>query len=527
VHKKAFACFIVLFCLAAAMRFTGITFDSLWLDEGYQSLVEANGRQLPDLLTVAPEPFLLRFSSPADPQAVVSNLRRVDPLCPPIYAIVLNVWMHLFGQSDLAVRSLSVLFSLASLAALFVFGLRFFGLRVAAAAALFEAISPFDIRYAQEVRMYSLVELTACLSSTLLIYLFLAKPQGARLHLTWLAYAFSAWALINSHYTGLFILAFQVSVAIFWGVMGRAWKSLAVTAAAWLLVFLAWIPWLGLFLQAAALRTASFYVSRTAGLIWPFWALLIKIPSNWVVFLSGQHVMPYAVPLFLSSFLFIAAGFAMVFGKPLICRRLCPIAARREPEGVVARQARWLVLLWAIVPAVVLWILDVKESHKVIEIPRYLMGTAPAIYLIAGWGLSSLNFRKTIVKLIILIHISCAVANDIAHATVFHEREPWRRLARLVDAEVPKNELILVSQWYDIVCLNRYLEKPHRQVGVSPPMGKEHLVHVLSGSDEFVLITAQEGEAITQLLPANVQQVRRVDLEHGLHLRFYKAVSPH
>ena len=78
---------------------------------------------------------------------------------PPLYYLLLNGWMGVFGDGNEAVRSLSLVCSLANLPLLWLAAREHAGRIAAWAALLLLASSPFAIRYATEARMYALVSL--------------------------------------------------------------------------------------------------------------------------------------------------------------------------------------------------------------------------------------------------------------------------------------------------------------------------------------------------------------------------------
>ena len=80
---------------------------------------------------------------------------------PILYYAVLGVWLDGFGDSDLAARSLSGLFSLAAAAAIWAAARRRLGAEAARYAAVLALTSPFLVRYGSEARMYALVVLLA------------------------------------------------------------------------------------------------------------------------------------------------------------------------------------------------------------------------------------------------------------------------------------------------------------------------------------------------------------------------------
>lgn len=82
---------------------------------------------------------------------------------PPLYYLLLHLWMKLFGTSDLAVRSLSGIFGVAFLGVLWTVTRRRFGPRAAASALWIGLLLPFAVRYSTEARMYSMVMLLVLL----------------------------------------------------------------------------------------------------------------------------------------------------------------------------------------------------------------------------------------------------------------------------------------------------------------------------------------------------------------------------
>ncbi len=128
--------------LALVLRLARLGFQPLWWDEGWS----------------------LYFAT-SDPGAML-QLTAVD-IHPPLYYLLLHVWIGLFGPSPISVRLLSVLIGVAAVPLIYLAGRRLFGQRVPAdsagkvglLAALLLAISPFHIYYSQEVRMYGLVTL--------------------------------------------------------------------------------------------------------------------------------------------------------------------------------------------------------------------------------------------------------------------------------------------------------------------------------------------------------------------------------
>jgi mannosyltransferase len=168
---------------------------------------------------------------------------------PPLYYVLLHGWMEVFGEGDLAVRSLSALFAVAALPLAWRLGDRLGGRRAAFAALLLLASSPFAIRYATEARMYTLVMLLV-LVGALALRSALAAGGGRPL----VGVAVVTGALLLTHYWSFYLVGAAGLL-----VVGSAWRagsgeprrrSLAALGAM-AVGGLAFLPWLPTFLAQA------------------------------------------------------------------------------------------------------------------------------------------------------------------------------------------------------------------------------------------------------------------------------------
>jgi 4-amino-4-deoxy-L-arabinose transferase-like glycosyltransferase len=99
---------------------------------------------------------------------------------PPLYFQILHCWMRLFGTGERAVRSLSGLFYLLSVFAVFGVGRELYGRKTALLCAVLYASSPLAIVAAQFARMYALLSLLSILSTWLYLQ-FSIKPRDSAL----------------------------------------------------------------------------------------------------------------------------------------------------------------------------------------------------------------------------------------------------------------------------------------------------------------------------------------------------------
>ncbi len=487
--------------LAFGLRLSGLGFESLWLDECYQTLIEVYGHQAPDFAAISDKPYLFQYTDLVDTEGLLKNFSKVDTVCPPLYAVLLNSWLHLFGGSDIAIRFLSCLTSILGVAAVYVVSRSIFNSQTALLASLIMAVSPFDIAYAQEARMYSLAELAAVVSFGSLI--IICRWQSSKWPFLPLAfYVIATWALVNSHYTALFIAL----AGGLWGlveiVRQRNLRLLLTLMSGWLTVALLWVPWLSFFFTAASIRKGSLYVTREFSWSWPFYALFFKLPVNWLSYICGRRVA--VIPLYATAASFLLLALRKTLAKS---------------EHLNSFLALWF---WVLVPALGIWFTDVLQNNRIIEVSRYLIGTAPAIYMLCGAGLACVTKRYKLWFYVFICHVVLAMANGVYQHMV-PQKEPWRQMAQMVESNVG-DDMLFVCQPYDIVCLDRYLQSPRRQIGLSTVMNEETVANTVGKYKKFWLITALDGEAITTRMPKSYAMKQELKLSRGLILRLYERI---
>ena len=157
--------------LAFVLRAYRLDGQSLWYDEAYS-------------LHLARMPLA---------QMVATTAADIHP---PLYYLLLKAWLPLAGQTEFALRSLSLLLGVAAVPATWVLARRLFGGGVAGWAALLVAGAPFYVHYGQETRMYTLMGLCALVAT-------LAFLRGAATG-RWLAWGVYVAAMVAGLYSHLY-----------------------------------------------------------------------------------------------------------------------------------------------------------------------------------------------------------------------------------------------------------------------------------------------------------------------------------
>ena len=180
LSKRDLALLLILILLGASLRLYNLGGQGLWWDEMFTLLIasgEASDqlgpcfrRECEDKIIVMSVKDFRDFLSetPAVRFSVVRDVYRHEPSHPPLYYMVVNMFLALLGTSEFALRLPSALFGIMTIPFVFLLGKRFFSTEVGMVAASLFAFAPNEVYFAQEARMYSMVLFLTVISTWLL-----------------------------------------------------------------------------------------------------------------------------------------------------------------------------------------------------------------------------------------------------------------------------------------------------------------------------------------------------------------------
>jgi uncharacterized membrane protein len=238
---------IILVLLGVLFRFNNLDLKIYWRDEALTSMQVAGYSQAEffkdafnSQITVPLE--LQRYQQMSHDRNLLDTIKVLGeetPEHPPLYFILLHIWVLLFGSSVIAYRSFSALISLLVLPAIYWLCLELFNSRrVGYFGVMIAAISPFFVAYAQEAREYSLWTVAILISSQALLRAMRLNTQKS-----WGIYAIT---LIFSFYTYLFSIFVLATHGAYVFIIGkfrfnRTFISYILASVFGLLAFLPWI----------------------------------------------------------------------------------------------------------------------------------------------------------------------------------------------------------------------------------------------------------------------------------------------
>jgi 4-amino-4-deoxy-L-arabinose transferase-like glycosyltransferase len=289
---------------------------------------------------------------------------------PPLSYLLFMAWTNLFGTAEAAVRSLSVLLGLTSIALIALLGRRIGGVWTGLAAAGFLAFNPLHIAYSQEARPYALV-----VALTIAAHLFFARSLAGAAAWNRAVYALLVAAALFTHYFAMFALLPHALLASWLMLSGDedsrytarqtllAFACGAASFLAWLPAFLFQLTGQGppldvLDLGRSPLGRTAFYLKEVEGLGAP--PLLLPAVAALLVLLAFALAWRQRLPaapagaaggspprwlgaLLLSAGLLLAAAMTLVAPRllfpparqALLAKGYAPEAVERELHGLL------------------------------------------------------------------------------------------------------------------------------------------------------------------------------------------------
>ena len=346
LHLTPTLALLVILLLGFGLRLYHLGDQSIWWDEGHaiwaarQSLVET------------------------------TRITAYD-VHPPLYLWLLHFWLRLAGESEFAVRYLSLFGGLLTVALTYTIGRRLVGRRAALLGMLLIATARFHIWWSQETRMYVWATFFVLLS----FYFFTHSRHGnTRI---WWSYILSSAAALYTLYLAILALLIQnVFVLITLWRQPRRKSFLSNWLRAQVGIVVLYAPWL--YLALSRTRTDMAKTSFSFRLIWQLYGTVLTtgISTN-----LDQY-----------TWLLVAFGVVVVAGVALLA------FDRAQPQryGFAGWEMGVFFALPLLLPPLVIYALSIPRGFFYSPKPeaRYLLLFAPLFYILIAGTMAGLWQKK-------------------------------------------------------------------------------------------------------------------------------------
>lgn len=438
-RTKAFVyCPLSFVLIAFALRVFRLDAQSLWYDEAFSV-------------------YLAHF----DLATMVA--RTAADIQPPLYYVLLHFWIALAGDSEFALRFLSLVFGIVTVPLMYVTARRLFDATTAHLAALIATFAPLYVWYAQEARMYTLITFLLLLSSYALWRALSAAPQST---LWWVVFTLTNIAATYTHYFAFVVIAFQFLYALLtqfhvqrsrFNLERRTW-SWFLPLITTLVAFLPWTP----FVLARFGQDAS------------YWRGALKLDEALrhilINFTMGESVLEgVAYPIALGWLFVLLVGIVAWF----IHQRS---TVSGQPSSVV------FCMLYLIIPLTLLLVLFSRNPKFN---PRYLMIASPAFYLLLALGLASVSrftfygIRNTLVLLpVAFLLFTSAYADYNIYFDPAFTKASFREVTRYIEKNIAPDEAILLTSGHLFPAFHYYYrgDAPTLRLPDEPTLNTERVL---------------------------------------------------
>lgn len=334
---------------------------------------------------------------------------------PPLYYVLLKIWMGIFGSSEVALRSLSFIFFWATLYIVYLIMKDVYklGSRKSSLYLLLFMINPLLHYYAFEARMYSMMAFLA----TSLFYTLMTKRYRL--------YAYAALASLFTHYFLILVIAFQ-ALLFFVTSHKTERKHFFIPlfkACLW------YAPWIIILIIARPPMGGSFWIPPSS------WKDLFLLPA---IILTGYEHDTWMVVPFLSFISFVTSGI-LIFGA--------------FHHFVHQKKLHYLLLLgWAIgIPLFIFLVSFIKP----VFLPRYLIFASVGITLLLVLSFERMKNIYVRTTLITLLAIFLLVYSSIQ--VHLRTKAPLKKIFSAIRTEMRENDVVYVAHEYDFHPTEYYL----------------------------------------------------------------------
>jgi len=341
----------------------------------------------------------------------------------PLYFVLLRGWVELTGQSEFALRYLSLLFGVLAVVLAFALAKRLADSLAAFFCSALFALSPYLVWYSQEVKMYTLVLALA----TLAIYALRQAMDGERQIVWWVTLVMATSISMYCHILAALLIPVEMILSLVWGLGSRRigwWKGALVSLACLTLPYLPLLQWeLPLVLTPA----------QTGFAFYPLDQMLLILLSGFAAGVSGMLPMTALWP----------AGSLLLIGVAV---------------GVARWRDKVALLVWLLLPPLALWIISLNRP---IFTDRYLIWIGTAFYLGVSLGVAALWRLWKPLGVVVLVAVAGIAMRGVYDQAATPIKSDFRGAAHYVRMHQTPGDLVVFQIPYVRHTFDYYHPQPY------------------------------------------------------------------
>lgn len=357
---------------------------------------------------------------------------------PPLYYYLLHFWGRFTGWSEFAMAFASLFFGILLIALVYRVAYEWFDDRVAILAAFLVAMSPYNLWYSQEVRMYTLGATLGLASvyffARLLKSSIVENPNSVSRN--FLAYAVTSALGVYTLYYFAFLIVFENLAALIWIAQSKTAhrkSKIATWVSSQLAVLVLYLPWLFIALRQAIDPPVPPWRSFT-------WLPQVSLESLSALALGQSIDLPIAMPVVILVALVI----------------LFALQQNGQPSAV----GGLFLLGYTFVPLALIFILSLwKPLYHV----RYIFTYSPAFYILVALGFSRIAIHMS--RFIVYATLAVLIATSAFSIHQFwfnpqYAKDDLRGAVNYIEERWRPGDAVLINAGYTYTALVLYFDQP-------------------------------------------------------------------
>lgn len=344
----------------------------------------------------------------------------------PLYFLLLKCWIKMWGVSEFALRSLSVIFGACSILLIYKLAKKLFNKNVGLFSAFLLSISPIHIFYSQEARNYSLLLFLTLLS--MYIFIKIIEENQTKLHV------YLTLVNILLVYTLLHGILVVLAQNIFYFFKNRQRKRWLIGQAVVLFSFLVWFIPINIVAHSDPwIKVSTSWIEK------PHFSDLLetfKTFSYGGKSYGGNDILIETKDLRIPKFLFFIYGILFILG--LLQWKLWNNGTeyKRRVDAIL------LLNVWLFLSILAPFFFSIVFFP--LYVIKYVIFALPAFLIIIAVGIDKINNRMIQATVILTIAIFVAVGLNTYYTKYL--KIDWEDAIKYVYGNIKKNDVIIVSQ---------------------------------------------------------------------------------
>ncbi len=402
----------------------------------------------------ADEAVTVFLANSANPFELIERIR-IFEFAPPLYFALMAVWVHLFGDTPVAMAIPSVVMGVALIPCVYLLAKELFEREdIALTSAFFASIAPIGIVFSREARSSSLMALLATIS-----FIFFVRCLKATRHPRLLGLGISTALMLYANYAGLLIVALMGLNTLaytrfpFKSIVFKHERIIGTLTFA----LLSFLPWMPIFIDQQAAGSFPYDRESSSNLFFLVVSnLAASVPIPWN---AAYVVLCVALPILLV--MAVWKSFSLLFKRELI-------------TYIDHHKAYTLLIANTLIP-----VLAYTYVAPLVGSQRYVMSfiffgwilfAALSVELVSQFGIRLV--RRSAMRRNVAIMMICALLVSITFSDVkgmsSQSESGLRQFAKDWQSKKFKNSAVIIAPDFNAYTLIYYISK--EQHGDAPQL---------------------------------------------------------